>query len=504
MLFKALALTTLLRAASAATEFSVEWGDWKNSGDGQRAKNPIQTWKDIGGKGDCKTQCEEYAKENYYETKFRCSYQDDKPHKCTITADANDDSDWADWVTYSNWRMVTGTPKPSNLLDDTVDSVILGVFNAAEGALNTAIVTVLEDQLDPMNGGFNKDFEVEWGDWKNKGDGQRGKNPVYTWKNIGGSNKGGCKDLCAQYAEDNNYGDSFICSYQDDSPHKCTITANGKTGSSNYEDYSNWRMVKGAPKQPGQYAYPLYEQSDKISYAGFKVEYDVKVTECYPKNGWDGSFILGPYTSISSDSFISPATFVGSVGVVGDVSMSKLICSASVSGTVLDPLGLTEIASGSGDGSVTASGSGAATAITESKECVTNGNQGIVLSPDSADIKLKKTEVNSCNIDLKITITGLTVDVGDILCAALYTNAFDLLDIIVGIGLDVAQDEIEDVLVDVNTGCIPVSLSNEVSTYDMFVFFDTRNDSVQFDFDLYISQIAHWQQPRQTERTYNY
>ena len=58
MLVKALALTTLLRAASAATEPSVEWGDWKNSGDGQKAMNPVYTWSGIGDKGKCKTKCE--------------------------------------------------------------------------------------------------------------------------------------------------------------------------------------------------------------------------------------------------------------------------------------------------------------------------------------------------------------------------------------------------------------------------------------------------------------
>ena len=469
---KALALATLVQmtSTSAATEFSVDWGEWKSANEGQKGKRPVKSWKKIGDKGACKSMCEEYAEENNYEDHFRCSYAgDDK--KCTITASGD-----IDWEYYSNWKMIKGDPNPPNLIDDDVESVILGVFNAAAQVIETALVTLLDLTLNPMNGGYyyQEDFTVDWTEWK---DDLKVKNPVKTWTDAGP--RGTCKDLCAQYVEENNYEDHFLCSYQDESPHKCTISADDDTDTT---EYTNWKKIKGTPMPPGEYAYPLYEESGDMTYdAGllgiYGVKYDVKVIECYPVNGWEDSLTLGPYTKLSSDSFISPETFAGKVGVVGEVSMSKLRCSASVSGEVT-AFGMDAVSS-EGSATVTASGSGDATAIMKSLECdTTYGSSGIELSPDSAEITLKKTEVNQCDIDLKITITGVTIDVGAIICTALVSNSFDLLDIIVGLGVDIAQDEIEDVLYDVNTGCLPVSLpKSAVSTYeyDAYISFGIRS-----------------------------
>ena len=467
---KALALTTFFQAALAATEFSVDWEDWSkiNDGKGQRSKNPVKTWSDVGSdKGACKDLCAQYAEENYYEDHFLCSYQDEKPHKCTITKDDDTDS-----KSYTNWKKIKGTPVPSSLLDDTVDSAILKVFNEAEAAINNVVVTVLTNEHDPINAGYNEEFMVDWKEWDTD---LKVKNPVKTWSDVG-SDKGACKKLCAQYVEENYYEDNFLCSYQDEKPHKCTITKDDDTKST---EYSNWKKVKGTPKQPGEYAYPLFELQGEESCLGAGVKYYVKVTECYPKNGWDGSLTIGPYTSISSGSFVSPETFVGSVGVVGDISMSKLVCSGlEVSGEV-SFVGV-DMVSGKGSGTLTASGSGEVTTTMESKECTRDetNTEGILLSPETCDIKLKKEEVNSCNIDLDITITGITIPVGDIVCDILKSDPFDLVESIADAGIDAANIFMTDAFAGLNTGlnttCIPVSLPNEVSTYDMIIFFDTR------------------------------
>ena len=122
-------------------------GEWKSANEGQKGEKPVKSWKKIGGKDACKSKCEEYAEENNYKDHFRCSYNgDDK--KCTITA-----SDDIDWEYYSNWKMIKGDPNPPNLIDDDVESVILGVFNAADEAIETALVNLLEKDLGPMNGG---------------------------------------------------------------------------------------------------------------------------------------------------------------------------------------------------------------------------------------------------------------------------------------------------------------------------------------------------------------
>jgi len=454
---KALALTTFFQAALAATEFSVDWEDWSkiNDGKGQRSKNPVKTWSDVGSdKGACKDLCAQYAEENYYEDHFLCSYQDEKPHKCTITKDDDTDS-----KSYTNWKKIKGTPVPSSLLDDTVDSAILKVFNEAEAAINNVVVTVLTNEHDPINAGYNEEFMVDWKEWDTD---LKVKNPVKTWSDVG-SDKGACKKLCAQYVEENYYEDHFLCSYQDEKPHKCTITKDDDTKST---EYSNWKKVKGTPKQPGEYAYPLFELQGEESCLGAGVKYYVKVTECYPKNGWDGSLTIGPYTSISSGSFVSPETFVGSVGVVGDISMSKLVCSGlEVSGEV-SFVGV-DMVSGKGSGTLTASGSGEVTTTMESKECTRDetNTEGILLSPETCDIKLKKEEVNSCNIDLDITITGITIPVGDIVCDILKSDPFDLVESIADAGIDAANIFMKDAFAGLNTGlnttCIPVSLPNE-------------------------------------------
>ena len=46
---KALALATLVQMTSAATEFSVDWGEWKSANEGQKGKKPVKSWKKIGG-----------------------------------------------------------------------------------------------------------------------------------------------------------------------------------------------------------------------------------------------------------------------------------------------------------------------------------------------------------------------------------------------------------------------------------------------------------------------
>ena len=106
MLVKALALTTLIRAASAATDFYVDWDDDTNKN--TKVKNPVQTWKYVGNLGSCKELCAQHAGENYYVDHFICSYQDEKPHKCTVSA--NDNTKSGD---YNNWKMVKGHPHPS-------------------------------------------------------------------------------------------------------------------------------------------------------------------------------------------------------------------------------------------------------------------------------------------------------------------------------------------------------------------------------------------------------
>lgn len=445
---KALALTTFFQVALAATDFSVVWEDGKSN---KKARNPVKTWTDVGKEGsDCKNLCAQYAEDNYYVDNFLCSFKDEKPRKCTISAENDLKTDDDD-----RWKKFKGTPVPSSLLDDTVDSAILKVFNEAEAAINNAVVTVLTNELDPINAGYNEEFMVDWKEWDTD---RKVKNPVKTWSDVG-SDKGACKKLCAQYVEENYYEDHFLCSYQDEKPHKCTITKDDDTKST---EYSNWKKVKGTPKQPGEYAYPLFELQGEESCLGAGVKYYVKVTECYPKNGWDGSLTIGPYTSISSGSFVSPETFVGSVGVVGDISMSKLVCSGlEVSGEV-SFVGV-DMVSGEGSGTLTASGSGEVTTTMESKECTRDetNTEGILLSPETCDIKLKKEEVNSCNIDLDITITGITIPVGDIVCDILKSDPFDLVESIADAGIDAANNAIKDVFSDVNTVCIPVSLPNE-------------------------------------------
>ena len=467
---KALALTTFFQVALAASDFSVVWEDSKSN---KKARNPVKTWTDVGKEGsDCKNLCAQYAEDNYYVDNFFCSYQDEKPRKCTISAEKDDKTDDDD-----RWKKFKGTPVPWSLLDDNVNSIILGVLNAAEGPINTEVANVLEKELNPIKGDCNKNFLVDWGNteanWKVK-------NPVYTWKDIGKQST--CKNLCAQYANETNYEDHFLCSYQVEKPHKCTISADDDIDK---DDYSNWNKFKGTPTQPGQKCEPLSDLSDfvwvPLLFAGiptmYEMTYHVKVKSCYPKNDWDSSLNIGPYTSITSDSYISPGTFLGSVGVVGDVDLSKLRCDASLSvNAYIYGIPFADQYSGKGGGTVTVSGSGKATVTMESKECTRNetNTEGIVLSPETGDIKLKNAEVDSCDLDLTLKINGIPFEVGDIVCDILKSDPFDLVEIIADAGVDAAEDAMTDLFAGLNTTCIPVSLPNEVSTYDMIIFFGTR------------------------------
>ena len=573
---KALALTTFFQVALAASDFSVVWEDSKSN---KKARNPVKTWTDVGKEGsDCKNLCAQYAEDNYYVDNFFCSYQDEKPRKCTISAEKDDKTDDDD-----RWKKFKGTPVPWSLLDDNVNSIILGVLNAAEGPINTEVANVLEKELNPIKGDCNKNFLVDWGNteanWKVK-------NPVYTWKDIGKQST--CKNLCAQYANETNYEDHFLCSYQVEKPHKCTISADDDIDK---DDYSNWNKFKGTPTQPGQKCEPLSDLSDfvwvPLLFAGiptmYEMTYHVKVKSCYPKNDWDSSLNIGPYTSITSDSYISPGTFLGSVGVVGDVDLSKLRCDASLSvNAYIYGIPFADQYSGKGGGTVTVSGSGKATVTMESKECdayrcekqdgrklggdptstpgsanarigqqmstdafesrMLSGTQdcddssgccagqecdpssatacgaqnpqcdyacvytdnidkeGIVLSPETGDIKLKNAEVDSCDLDLTLKINGIPFEVGDIVCDILKSDPFDLVEIIADAGVDAAEDAMTDLFAGLNTTCIPVSLPNEVSTYDMIIFFGTRFRYTHANlFCIYISaqpstrrQTYHW------------
>lgn len=65
-----------------------------------------------------------------------------------------------------------------SLLDENVKSIILGVLNEAEDAINTVVDTVLEMELNPIKGDCNKDFMIDWGEYK---DGYKVKYPVKSW-----------------------------------------------------------------------------------------------------------------------------------------------------------------------------------------------------------------------------------------------------------------------------------------------------------------------------------
>ena len=66
-------------------------------------------------------------------------------------------------------------------LDENVKSIILGVLNEAEDAINTIVDTVLEMELNPIKSDCNKDFMIDWGEYK---DGYKVKYPVKSWDKI--------------------------------------------------------------------------------------------------------------------------------------------------------------------------------------------------------------------------------------------------------------------------------------------------------------------------------
>ena len=295
-----------------------------------------------------------------------------------------------------------------------------------------------------------------WTNWKYE---YKVKHPVKSWDNT--KSQGACHSHCSQYAINNTYVNEFLCSYQyDKKPNTCTISAdNDKRAKS---DTSHWKKSIGTPYDDGK-TYPLYHDAGKQVYAGVtKVTYSVTVNECYPKNGWGGSLIIGPYTSITSDSCIAPDTFLGSVGIVGDVSMYDLVCTASVSADMffgIEGVTWAWVTGASGGATITASANGAATVSMASTNCTTNTTdpkEGILLSADTCDISLKKVELNACDCGVKIHYAGVNIDVGDLICELLKENAWGLTDSLAEAGAGAAADAIEDEFKNIYTDhCLP-------------------------------------------------
>ena len=133
--------------------FKVSWNGWK---DNQKVKNPVKSWDKTSDKKTCLNLCAQYAEENNYVKAFLCSYQFDKsPKTCTISADDDGDGNKSDT---SHWIKNKGYPSggTGNLLTPTVENSILDVANNAEKTINDAVVTVLTNELDPINGGFEQ------------------------------------------------------------------------------------------------------------------------------------------------------------------------------------------------------------------------------------------------------------------------------------------------------------------------------------------------------------
>lgn len=175
----------------------------------------------------------------------------------------------------------------------------------------------------------------------------------------------------------------------------------------------------------------------------YDIKYQLKVKSCYPKNDWDSSLHIGPYTSITSGSYISPQTFLGKVSVVGDVDLSKLRCDVAISANAyLDDIPFFDPYSGQGGGTVTVSGSGKATVTMESKEC--DDKEGIVLSPETGDIKVKSAKVDSCDLDLTIMMGLIPLEVGNTVCDILKSDPFNMVEGIADKGADAASHAIKE------------------------------------------------------------
>ena len=291
----------------------------------------------------------------------------------------------------------------------------------------------------------------------------------FQWDNI--PNGSTCQTQCSQYAENNTYVNHFLCSYEDGKkPHTCTISPDNNVKDKT-DGVNNWKKSKGTPETSGE-TLPLYADSGKEIIEGglMKVVYSYEVIKCYPENGWDGSLTIGPYTSITSDSFISPETFVGIVGVVGDVSMSKLVCTATVSSDVYQQFfGWQWLASGNGNAKVTASANGDATVTMDSTECTANNTaEGIFLSPETCDIELNALTVNNCDCSLIISVyvgaLGFNINVGEMACNLLKQDAWNIASSLADAGANAASNALEDEFKNIYTDCLPIAPApNEVS-----------------------------------------
>ena len=471
LVVKALALSTLFQAALAATDtdYYVTYSDWK---EGKLVDVQFQ-WNNIENKGQCQTLCSQYAENNTYVNQFLCTYEDGKsPHSCTISPD-NNVKDKTNGV--NNFKKCKGTPHgytpsptPVNLLTPAIETKILDVANNEASAINSAVVTELEENLPTITGPYVEDY-ISYTNW------EVGKLVDVQFQWSGNITDGGqCQTQCTQYALDNNYANHFLCSYEDGkNPHTCAISpdnnVNHKTNGVN-----NWKKCKGTPETDGE-TLPLYSDSGKeIVQEGItetKLEYSFELIECYPKHGWNESLVIGPYTNITSDSFISPETFAGSVGIVGDVSLSKLVCTGKVSGDVYQqvPLfGWELAASGKGNMQVTVSAKGDATVTMNSTECTArNKAEGISLSPESCDLDLSET-VNSCDANLIIDVLGISFNVGELACSLIEQDAVNIAKSLADASANAASNAVKDEFKNTYTYCIPITPApDEVSIYSL-------------------------------------
>ena len=438
--------TAAATVGATSTADYVKYTDWNS---GHKVKYVEASFDGTGSGGACQTKCTDYAMSNNYASDFVCSYQDGKsPHSCTVSADG--DTRTADG---SSWKKCKGSPRyysPSppppppplapTVLTDEVEKIILTVANDAEEAINDAVIAVLTKELDPITGDdggplysdsakssmwggtLKVDYSVKvsecypksgWNayyvDYNHWNSGHKVKYPVASFDGTGSG--GACQTKCTEYATNKGYASNFVFSYEDGkSPHNCTVSADGDTRTA---DGSNWKKRKGS--------------------AGYSLD-------------------IGPYTSITSDSYISSETGVGSIGIVGDAAVNELVCKASVSSDVY--LFGKWVAGAYGDATLTSSARGDATVTMDSKSCTTDGNSGILLSPKTCDIKLSEASVNSCKCELNVVVLDGYVDVGALVCDLLNADVGNIVESLANSGAGAATDAIKDEFKSIYTECL--------------------------------------------------